>query len=45
MSGVYTLLVNSQKISVYCHMGIDGCGDGGWTTAMKIDGKKVHLSL
>ena len=45
MSGAYPLLVNSQEIPVYCHMGINGCGDGGWTPVMKIDGKKVHLSL
>jgi len=30
-----------QKIPVYCHMGNFGCGDGGWTPAMKIDGIKV----
>ncbi|XP_022777551.1 uncharacterized skeletal organic matrix protein 5-like [Stylophora pistillata] len=28
----------SQKIPVYCHMGNFGCGGGGWTLAMKIDG-------
>ena len=44
VSGTYTLLVHSQEIPVYCHMGIDGCGNGGWTPAMKIDGKKVHFS-
>ncbi|KAL9953946.1 hypothetical protein ACROYT_G041428 [Oculina patagonica] len=27
-------------IPVYCHMGNFGCGDGGWTLAMKIDGNK-----
>ena len=37
----YTLMFGSQKIPVYCHMGNFGCGDGGWTLAMKIDGTKV----
>ena len=40
-SQVYTLMIGSQKISLYCHMGNFGCGDGGWTLAMKIDGTKV----
>ena len=31
-----------QKIPVYCHMGNFGCGDGGWTLAVKIDGTKVR---
>ncbi|XP_022809518.1 uncharacterized protein LOC111346494, partial [Stylophora pistillata] len=39
-SEVYPLMFGSQKIPVYCHMGDFGCGDGGWTLAMKIDGKK-----
>ena len=38
---MYTLKFGSQKISVYCHMGNFGCGDGGWTLAMKINGAKV----
>ena len=33
-----------QKIPVYCHMGNFGCGGGGWTLAMKTDGKKVSES-
>ena len=40
-------MFGSQKIPVYCHMGNFGCGGGGWTMAMKIDGRKVdifHLS-
>ena len=40
-SQVYPLIFGSQNIPVYCHMGNFGCGDGGWTLAMKIDGKKV----
>jgi len=39
-SQVYSLMFGSQKIPVYCHMGNVGCGDGGWTLAMKIDGTK-----
>ena len=41
-SQVYPLMFGSQKIPVYCHMGNFGCGDGGWTLAMKIDGTKVY---
>ena len=37
-----TLMFGSQKIPVYCHMGNFGCGNGGWTLAMKIDGTKVN---
>ncbi|XP_068683058.1 uncharacterized skeletal organic matrix protein 5-like [Montipora foliosa] len=39
-SQVYPLMFGSQKIPVYCHMGNFGCGGGGWTLAMKTDGKK-----
>ncbi|XP_078351802.1 uncharacterized protein LOC144636463 isoform X1 [Oculina patagonica] len=39
-SEVFTLMFASLKTSVYCHMGNFGCGDGGWTMVMKIDGKK-----
>ncbi|PFX21102.1 hypothetical protein AWC38_SpisGene14423 [Stylophora pistillata] len=39
-SQVYPLMFGSQKIPVYCHMGNFGCGGGGWTLAMKIDGTK-----
>ncbi|KAL9953955.1 hypothetical protein ACROYT_G041437 [Oculina patagonica] len=39
-SQVFALMFGSQKIPVYCHMGNFGCGDGGWTLAMKIDGHK-----
>ena len=38
------LQTNTGKIPVYCHMtshGIGGCGGGGWTLVMKIDGHKV----
>jgi len=36
-----TLNVDSKPISVLCQMGDFGCGDGGWTPVMKIDGNKV----
>ncbi|XP_068715007.1 uncharacterized skeletal organic matrix protein 5-like isoform X1 [Montipora foliosa] len=39
-SQVYELTFGSQKVHVYCHMGNFGCGDGGWTLAMKTDGTK-----
>ncbi|XP_022804043.1 uncharacterized skeletal organic matrix protein 5-like [Stylophora pistillata] len=39
-SQVYPLVFGSQYVPVYCHMGDFGCGDGGWTLAMKIDGRK-----
>ncbi|XP_029205541.2 uncharacterized skeletal organic matrix protein 5-like [Acropora millepora] len=39
-SQIYPLIFGSQKIPVYCHMGNFGCGNGGWTLAMKIDGRK-----
>ena len=42
VSGVVTLLVDSQPLSVFCHMGHFGCGDGGWTPVMKIAGSEVH---
>ena len=28
-------------VSVLCHLGVFGCGDGGWTPVMKINGNKV----
>ena len=40
----YELNVDSNEVQVYCHMtNINGCGSGGWTLAMKIDGSKVQL--
>ena len=41
MSQLVTLIFDSEPLSVLCHMGDFGCGDGGWTPVMKIDGKKV----
>jgi len=39
-SQLVTLNVDSKLIPVYCHMGDFGCGEGGWTPVMKIDGNK-----
>lgn len=43
-SGVYSVFpegVTGAKVQVYCHMNeIPGCGKGGWTLVMKIDGVK-----
>jgi len=39
----YLLSVGPGKIPVYCHMtsaGLGGCGGGGWTLVMKINGAK-----
>ena len=43
MSQVITLILDSKPTSVLCHMGEFGCGDGGWTPVMKIDGNKVYF--
>ncbi|XP_044183735.1 receptor-type tyrosine-protein phosphatase F-like isoform X1 [Acropora millepora] len=39
-SQVFTLMLGSRNIPVYCHMGDFGCGSGGWTPVMKTDGTK-----
>ncbi|XP_015757670.1 PREDICTED: uncharacterized skeletal organic matrix protein 5-like isoform X1 [Acropora digitifera] len=39
-SQVYTLMLGSRNIPVYCHMGDFGCGSGGWSPVMKTDGTK-----
>ena len=39
----YDLSLEGGKTSVYCHMDdIPGCGSGGFTMIMKIDGTKVR---
>ena len=43
-SQVVPLMFGEQMINVYCHVGDFGCGDGGWTLAMKINGSKVQIS-
>ena len=35
--------LDSKPITVLCQMGDFGCGDGGWTPVMKINGSKVSL--
>ena len=44
-SSVVTLQVDEKPISIFCHMGDFGCGDGGWTPVMKIDGNKVNFAV
>ncbi|KAL9986384.1 hypothetical protein ACROYT_G000523 [Oculina patagonica] len=39
-SQLVTLYIGSKTTSVLCHFGDFGCGDGGWTPVMKIDGNK-----
>ncbi|XP_001640993.2 uncharacterized protein LOC5521309 [Nematostella vectensis] len=37
----YILSLENKSIEIYCHLTvIDGCGDGGWTLAMKVNGSK-----
>ena len=45
VSQVVTLILDSKSVSVLCQMGDFGCGDGGWTPVMKIDGNKVLRNL
>ena len=40
-SQLVRLQFGSTSTSVRCQMGDFGCGDGGWTPVMKIDGNKV----
>ena len=42
MSQLVILLVDLKLIPTLCHMGDFGCGNGGWTPVMKIDGNKVN---
>ena len=41
ISQVYNINFGLQEVPVYCHMGDFGCGGGGWTLAVKINGYKV----
>jgi hypothetical protein len=44
-SGKYRLQNKDShaKYKVYCHMAeISGCGNGGWTLVMKVDGNEVN---
>ena len=43
-NGIYKLENNNslEEYEAYCHMTeISGCGGGGWTLVMKLDGNKV----
>ncbi|PFX25320.1 hypothetical protein AWC38_SpisGene10092 [Stylophora pistillata] len=40
VSELVTLRLEFKPVSVLCHMGDFGCGNGGWTPVMKIDGTK-----
>ncbi|XP_078352332.1 uncharacterized protein LOC144637032 [Oculina patagonica] len=40
LSQLVTLHFDSKRTSILCHFGDFGCGDGGWTPVMKIDGNK-----
>ena len=40
-SQLATLILGSHQTSVLCHMGDFGCGDGGWTPVMKMNGNEV----
>ena len=48
-NGVYQLRnidFLKEGYQAYCHMTeISGCGSGGWTLVMKIDGSKVKIIL
>lgn len=39
-SGEITLLLESKPVPIFCHVGNFGCGGGGWTPVMKINGSK-----
>jgi len=39
-SQLVLLRFNSKAVTVLCHMGDFGCGDGAWTPVMKMDGNK-----
>lgn len=41
VSIIVTLDLGTQLIPILCHMGDLGCGDGGWTPVIKINGNKT----
>ena len=45
VSRLVSLHLGSQPTTVLCHMGDFGCGDGGWTPVMKINGNKVPYGI
>ena len=42
-SQLVPLYLDSKPITVLCQMGNFGCGGGGWTPVMKINGSQVSL--
>ncbi|XP_022808257.1 uncharacterized skeletal organic matrix protein 5-like [Stylophora pistillata] len=44
VSQLVTLRLGSKPVSMLCQMGDFGCGNGGWTPVMKIDGNKTTLN-
>ena len=40
-SQVVTVIFDSKPAQILCHMGDFGCGDGGWTPVMKMNGSKM----
>ena len=43
VSQAFTLTLGSKPTYIFCHLEDFGCGDGGWTPVLKIDGNKVKL--
>ena len=41
VSQLVSLCFGSRRLSILCQMGDFGCGDGGWTPVMKINGSNV----
>ena len=42
--GVYNIDAGAGEVSVFCVLsGINGCGSGGFTLVMKLDGKKASV--
>ncbi|PFX11555.1 Sushi, nidogen and EGF-like domain-containing protein 1, partial [Stylophora pistillata] len=45
VSKLVPLIISEKPVSILCQMGDFGCGDGGWTPVMKIDGSKIDQQL
>ncbi|PFX13776.1 hypothetical protein AWC38_SpisGene22116 [Stylophora pistillata] len=44
-NGEITLLLDSKRVPIFCHMENFECGDGGWTPVMKINGQKTTFEF
>ena len=45
-SGFYNITTGGDTWKTYCNMGrIPGCGEGGWTLVMRINGSKVCYKI